>query len=123
MYNENTPISFGKYKFTTLGNIPIKYLIKLYNTKSYNNDVDLKNYIEKNIDKMLSSLNEEIIDIPIIPICDKICYQSKKDAKLALNQIKNTLQDHKKPIRVYECVKCTSWHLTSLEIEEWNEKK
>ncbi|MCX6755524.1 MAG: hypothetical protein NT068_03255 [Candidatus Nomurabacteria bacterium] len=30
-------------------------------------------------------------------------------------------QVHKKPIRSYECEKCSAWHLTSMPYEVWKE--
>lgn len=56
-------------------------------------------------------------------ICDKIAYYCKKVANDALKIIRETEQDHKKPVRSYECEKCSQWHLTSIPYETWKEMK
>ena len=54
-------------------------------------------------------------------ICEKVIYLSKKEARDALRHARNTQQEHKKPVRSYECDKCSFWHLTSLPYEKWKE--
>ncbi|NCS99939.1 hypothetical protein GW765_03080 [Candidatus Parcubacteria bacterium] len=58
-------------------------------------------------------------------ICEsgKIPYLSKSEARTALRNINAIDQEHKKPIRSYECDKCNWWHLTSLPIDKWKKQK
>lgn len=53
----------------------------------------------------------------------KVIYLTKKIAREALAQIRQTEQSHKKPVRSYECDECGWWHLTSLPIEDWKKQK
>ena len=47
--------------------------------------------------------------------CDKKCYPSKLDAKIALALIqKATASDKRGEKRVYLCPRCRAYHLTSL---------
>lgn len=53
----------------------------------------------------------------------KFVYLTKKEARKALKKIRQTEQNHKKPIRSYECEECHWWHLTSMPIEEWKKER
>lgn len=116
MYTDSTILSFGKYKFHKLGNIPPSYLLNIYNNKSFK-DGDLLQYIEANLEKiqnMKEGRVEQVLSNSFF-VCEKLTFATEKIAKQALKDIKNTPQKHKKPIRVYECDKCGGWHLTSQE--------
>lgn len=53
-------------------------------------------------------------DLKICEFANKRCY-SKKDAQTTLNYAKTSKEKHKKPIRMYYCDFCNSYHLTSQE--------
>jgi uncharacterized protein (DUF3820 family) len=110
-YTDDTPILFGKYKFTRLSRVPAEYLLTLLKNKCP--DKDIITYIEQNIESIKARLNIEVppLELP----CDKVIYVNEKEAKLHLSNIRSKEQDHKKPIRAYECEKCGGWHLTSQE--------
>lgn len=46
-------------------------------------------------------------------ICHKAKYRTEQDALFALNKIQKTSSRKRVPIRVYQCDKCSCWHLTS----------
>ena len=52
-------------------------------------------------------------------MCNKQKY-SKKEAKTVLNHCKgNKRKNYRNECRIYECLECDSWHLTSKE--EWEQ--
>jgi uncharacterized protein YjhX (UPF0386 family) len=36
---------------------------------------------------------------------------------------RESVQENKKPVRAYECEKCSGWHLTSIPHERWEKIK
>ena len=56
MYTDCTILTFGRYKFCKLRNIQASYLLKLDNG-ILNHDIELREYIEKNRDKLKKSGN------------------------------------------------------------------
>lgn len=114
IYNDNTVLTFGKYKFTRLGLVDPAYLLFIYKQKNYLDkcikDVALKKYIEDNIERIVNGMYGYVNDDNA---CKKITYANEKIAKSVLNDISIVKQDHKKPVRAYQCDKCTGWHLTS----------
>ncbi|MCX6753097.1 MAG: hypothetical protein NTW62_02015 [Candidatus Nomurabacteria bacterium] len=117
-YSDNSIIISGKYKFTLVKNLPVKYLLNIYNSNN-RNDKQLFEYVKENIDKIKArSSGKKTVEIK----CDKIAYVSRKEARFHLKRIRETgEQEHKKPIRSYECDKCSAWHLTSMPYEVWKE--
>lgn len=114
MYTDNTILTYGKYKFNRLGDISFEYLLRVFKDKSIK-DEQLLAYIKRKID------GEKIQKANEAQLCDKLYYCSKKVAKehlkiIAKQKNKNGI---KKPIRAYECPKCSGWHLTSLTLEEY----
>lgn len=118
-YSDNSIIISGKYKFTLVKNLPVKYLLKIYSSNN-RNDKLLFNYVKENIEKIKArSSGKKVVEIK----CDKIAYVSRKEARFHLKRIREIEieQMHKKPIRSYECEKCSAWHLTSMPYETWKE--
>jgi len=118
MYNDNTILTVGKYKFIALCRVPADFLLRMYTNKGYYN-AELKEYIESNIEKIILRNEGLIITPPLDFPCEKLFYANRKIAKGVLRKIASMKQEHKKPIRVYECEKCGGWHLTSMPLEEW----
>lgn len=121
MYNGDTLITFGKYKFTKLKNLPKDYLLQLFTNKSL--DKLLLGYIERNLEEIKQRDNvvikKEILDKKEIRKgiigCYKIGFPNKKEANFALRGIRENPKTDKVPIRSYECEICGAWHHTSLE--------
>lgn len=121
MYTDDTLLTFGKYKFVRLSRVPPEYLLKMYENKGYVNP-ELKEYIESNVEKIIAR-RDGIIPTPNIErVCEKLTFASEKIAKANLRDIATVKQEHKKPVRVYECEKCGGWHLTSLSYEVWEKR-
>lgn len=111
-YTDDTILSFGKHKWVSLCRVPADYLLKIHANKCYHNP-EIREYIESNIER-IRARKEGVIETPPFEFpCTKITYISQKQAKEALATIRQTNQEHKKPIREYECEKCGGWHLTS----------
>jgi hypothetical protein len=119
MYDGNTPIPFGKHRFTLLKNVPAQYLLDLLSQKN-NKDVnkDVMEYIEQNLHFIKSKLGSTE-PVEETKLCDKIAYPTENDAKKHIREIRKLEQKHKKPVRSYECEKCGGWHLTSIPLGEW----
>ncbi|MDI9882416.1 hypothetical protein [Flectobacillus longus] len=114
MYTDQTLLTFGKYKFTQLCRVPPEYLLRIHQAKSYFN-AELKEYIINNLERIIQR-RDGIILTPIVYFpCKKVIYISKKEANRFLESIKYIGQNHKKPVRAYECDKCGYWHITSRE--------
>ncbi|PAC29221.1 hypothetical protein BWI92_16465 [Flectobacillus sp. BAB-3569] len=114
MYTDQTLLTFGKYKFTQLCRVPPEYLLRIHQAKSYFN-AELKEYIINNLERIIQR-RDGIIPTPIVYFpCKKVIYISKKEANKFLESIKYLEQNHKKPVRAYECDKCGYWHITSRE--------
>ncbi len=56
-YNDSTILKFGQFSGEKLANVPADYLLWLYNSKKI--DVDLKIYIEFNMDVLKSEAKLE----------------------------------------------------------------
>lgn len=116
MYDDNTPLPFGKYKFSRLIDVPADYLLVLFRAKSYANP-EIKEYIEANIEKIRerNKLPKPQVDALRITPCRKVAYPTEKEAKWRLKNIKHAKQRAVTPQRAYECPLCGAWHLTSQE--------
>jgi hypothetical protein len=122
MYNDNTILTKGKYKFTKLCRVPPEYLVEIYNTKD-KSDIELFEYVKENMMNIFLRLTGEI-PTEKLKVCDKIYFPSEKDAKKEINRIALAHQKNNvKPKRAYECQYCSGWHLTSSEIDEYKEKQ
>ena len=117
-YTDDTILTSGKYKFTRLCRVPPDYLINLYKDRNYH-DKELIEYIGTNIQRIVDRKLGKIVASQLKRVCDKIQYPTEKDAKFEINRIKNLEQENKKPVRAYQCDKCSAWHLTSISHEEW----
>ncbi len=122
MYTDDTILTVGKYKFVRLSRVPPEYLIERYERKDYSSR-ELKEYIEANIEKIKARQAGLIPTPEIVLPCEKITYASEKIAKASLHFIEALKQEHKKPVRAYECKICGGWHLTSISYEEWEKRK
>lgn len=125
MYTEDTLLTYGKYKGKMIKEIPKDYLVNVHITGGEEHAA-LKEYIEANLDKfpgltMLSWFNKKK-DVTVQFICDKRTYPTKKSAMDSIIKPKSK-QQKKKPIRAYECEKCSGWHLTSMPIETFKSIK
>lgn len=122
MYNDNTPLPFGKYKFTALGRVPAAYLVELHRTRNYRGNEQLKDYIESNLGSLADRAEREGINAKVKKVrsvCRKQTFESEKAAKAELRRIRSLEQKHKKPIRSYPCDFCGGFHLTSVPLEDF----
>jgi hypothetical protein len=126
MYTKESLMSWGKYKLQKIKDIPSKYFLALYDSKQLDKDVELKEYVEYNLDifrkeESISPLNN-IRPLEIVHfICEKKTFPTKKDAQQSLKKIRSAGGNHEKPMRAYECPKCSGWHLTSMPYETFKE--
>lgn len=121
-YTDHTPIPFGKYKFISLCRVPADYLLQLYKDKAPYL-ADIREYIETNMETIIMRKEGILKPPPFEFPCGKTTYINGKDARRVLEYIKGIEQEHKKPVRAYECDKCGGWHLTSIPLEDWINKK
>ena len=121
MYDDNTILTSGKYKFTRLCRVPPDYLLNIYKDKNCP-DKELIEYIKDNMQKIMDRKLGRVVAPELTRVCDKIVFPTERDAKFEINRIKNLEQENKKPVRAYECERCSAWHLTSIPHEEWNKE-
>lgn len=121
-YTDDTILTSGPHKFTRLSRVPPTYLLGLHKNRAYV-DKRLLAYIDENLET-IKARNEGKIFAPKLVVCKKIFYATEKAAKEALRKIQSRSegQDEKRPIRSYECSKCSGWHLTSLPLRKWKKK-
>ena len=117
MYTEETILTFGKYKFQRIKNVPLHYLQKMYDNPNGCPDAELVDFLKTHPGILLNIIRDEAP--PPDFICSKITYPSEAEAKFHLRNIKNRGGDHKKPYRAYECPDCSGWHLTSQEDRDY----
>jgi uncharacterized protein (DUF3820 family) len=134
MYTDTSILTFGKYRFKKLRDIPASYLINIYNDKGINKP-ELREYIERNIDRLKAEAGgmdiiqgikikkpevkkPEVIKIATF-VCDKVTFATEKIAKSRLREINNARGNNKKPVRAYECEICGGWHHTSIPFEKF----
>ena len=118
MYTDNTPISWGKYKFTALRRIPAKWLLGKHKSTGIH-DQELVQWVADNFDRLKE--REEIEKSAGFPEqitnpCTKYQYSSQEQAEKHLRQIISKGQqynNHVLPSRAYKCDKCPFYHLTS----------
>lgn len=116
MYTDNSILTFGKYKFKKLSQIPFEYLVRIYENKS-TNDKELMEYVGNRM--KLKEQHKDIIHDEV-KICDKFTFITEKVAKDRLKEILSKKDNIvKKPVRTYECEKCGGWHLTAISYEEY----
>ena len=118
MYTDETFLMEGKHKFTTLKNVPAKYLI---NISKSTRDKFLKEYVERNKEILLKKIDAEKKIISNTK-CKKISYLTEKEALTEIIRIMHKKQENVKPIRVYKCF-CGAYHLTSKNYIDFDEKK
>ena len=119
MYTDNTMLTYGKYRFVSLSQVPASYLLKIYTTDN-KTDLELYAYVCYNIERIKARPQVPFIKKPLPSRCNKISYCSEKEAKFHLKQIAEREQDHRKPTRAYECSTCGGWHLTAIPYEKWD---
>ncbi len=110
----DTLFPFGEYRFTRMKNVPAEHLLK-YSGRKAPIPERFRKYIRENIAaiKTVAEFGEsKHLELP----CKKLVYINESIAKQALNVISKKEQDHKKPIRTYECPICGGWHLTSKQL-------
>lgn len=56
------------------------------------------------------------------PLCDKRSFISRREAKSMLHSTMNSPSSARKECRTYRCDKCKTYHLTSMPLEEYEEK-
>ena len=131
MYTDETILTWGEHKFTSLCRVPADYLLKLY--YNHHQDKELMKYVEDNLEKIIARKEGRLKAPPIgldfkvkgekvqiiCPDTNKIVLISEKAAKAELKRIHNFKNHDKKPTRAYECEKCGGWHLTSLAFEDF----
>lgn len=123
MFTDETILTFGKHKFTKLCRVPAKYLLDTYRGWGNQPRTELFDYIQSNMESILARERGEIVAPELKIECDKIIFPNEKSAKYKITQLRNVEQDHKKPVRAYECEKCGGWHLTSISYEKWEKIK
>lgn len=134
MFTDDTLLTFGKYKFVRLCRVPPEYLLAIHKNKTaLSREVmleipsatgkELLEYIEANLERIQARQRGEI-DAPEIELtCEKLPFPNEKAAKAEIRRIQAREQENqKKPVRAYECEKCSAWHLTSITIEVWKNK-
>lgn len=122
IYNDESKVSIGlRYHGCKIKEIPAKYLL---DNQFKSEDQDFLNYIKLNLNRLhgryrmeLQSKRTMLSDIPTF-ICSKKTFPTKK---MALDAILKRPTKKKKPIRAYECKRCSGWHLTSKTYEEYLE--
>lgn len=126
-YNHSTTVFFGKYKSKKIKEIPIDYILKIADNPGGCPDKWFIKYVNANREflEAVKRGEKQFPDDEIVEddTCQKHYYSDQKSAKTALRQIRETEQKHKKPVRTYQCDKCTGWHLTSVPIEVWKERQ
>lgn len=123
MYTDDSIMPNGKYKAWRLKDIPVKYFTTIWDNGGGGNPL-LGEYIKNNLDRfrLTGKYSLEPPSAPITFSCKKRTYATKK---IALENIikPKSKQIKKAPIRAYECKKCSGWHLTSKEYDEYVEEK
>jgi uncharacterized protein (DUF3820 family) len=117
MHTDDTILTTGKYKFTRLCRVPPDYLLAVYKDKNFP-DKELAEYVRENIGRIMQRKRGEVPTPELKRICEKITYLSEKDAKFVIAKARDNVQENKKPVRAYECEKCSGWHLTSIPYEK-----
>lgn len=56
-------------------------------------------------------------------LCTKRSFISKHEAKAMLHSTQHSPSSARKECRIYRCTSCRTFHLTSMSLEEYNEKK
>ncbi len=79
-------------------------------------------YVAKNLEKIKGWKNGTIAIPKLEIVCEKRVFPCEKDAKEELARILPLDQSRKKPIRSYECDKCSGWHLTSIPLDDWKKR-
>lgn len=115
MYTDNTILTWGKYKFTSLKNVPASWLLANHKNNSLH-DKELLEYISNNLDR-LKELHEKGFTPPEVKMpCTKYQYASEEEAKKHLREIRKKGKQspsHVLPVRAYNCPICKFYHLTS----------
>jgi hypothetical protein len=57
------------------------------------------------------------------PTCEKRGFWCKREAKAMLKSAQARGKDYRAECRVYRCDVCGTWHLTSMTLEEYEEKQ
>ena len=118
MYNDDSILTWGKYKFTAFKRIPAKWFLGNHKSNAVK-DLELLKWIEDNFERLEQRAEiEKVVPVNTIPeiICTKYQYASEEEAKRHLRQIRHKGQQsngHLLPVRAYKCDKCLFWHLTS----------
>lgn len=121
MYNEDSILTWGKYKFTAIRRIPASWLLSKHNNRGIQ-DKALVEWVGLNLESLKTRQEKEkkngtpTLLIPAPPICNKYQYIDENQAKKHLREIANKgsfYNNHKIPVRTYECPICKFWHLTS----------
>lgn len=119
MYNDNSILTWGKYKFTSLKRIPASWLLSKHKNTGIH-DKELVAWVGENLDKLKERHESEIKNgkpAQITNTCTKYQYASQKEAEKHLSQIVQKGQQasgHLLPVRAYHCNRCPFWHLTSI---------
>lgn len=111
-YNDTSVLTQGKYKYIPLKEIDAEHLLKLYKN-GCNGDKALRKYIEDNYEAIGTRVGVSVDRSS--PTCTKKSYIDKKAANAHIKWIQNTNKESYVPVRAYQCDKCTSWHITSIE--------
>lgn len=107
-YDHNTPITFGRYKFKKIIDLPLDYLEKLITSAG---DGDLRKYLSENLDS-IRRLKE--LGMKGKEFCNKVTFIDEKSALKRVREIQQENGDRRSsPARVYKCHTCGDWHLTS----------
>lgn len=126
-YDENSIITWGKYKFTAIKRIPASWLLSYHKNNSLK-DKKFLEYLATNLDELKRRQKEEEINKPVEQIfdkCNKYQYSSKEQAEKHLKEIRKSgkkTPSHVLPVRAYMCDKCPFWHLTSKKFVEFEKQ-
>lgn len=113
MITDDSQLLFGKsYRFYRMIDVPDEHLAKIWGSTRDNKP--LYAYITQRLNQ------PRVTPTPVVT-CDKFVYHNKKAANFELAKIRDQQQNHRKPVRSYECDLCGGWHLTSMSIERFKE--
>lgn len=119
MYNDDSILTWGKWKFTAIKRIPASWLLSKHENKGVH-DKELVAWVGENLDRLKERHELEIKNgkpVQIMNTCTKYQYASQEEAEKHLREIRAKGQNsssHVLPVRAYHCNKCPFWHLTSI---------
>jgi len=132
MYADETILPYGKYKNHKLKDIPREYLIDLWVSSKGGWDPEMREYLKENIARIKeihwrtrgigskSSLRKNKAPNQMATfICNKRTFATEKAALESIIDRDKRKNGKTRPVRAYECHKCSGWHLSSKSLSEF----